>query len=408
MANLDRLIEELCPDGVEYKTIEEIANLTMGTSPSGNTISENPNEGIEFHQGKSYFSDMMLQSSNVYTVAPVKLASAGSIIMSVRAPVGDSNITDREIAIGRGLCAMKGKESLDTKFLYYFIDANIHEIKKKSNGSTFESINTYDIKVMSIPIPPLPIQHEIVRILDKFTELTAELEAKLKTELETRKKQYEYYRDSLCDYSGRKGITFLSVADLFDFKNGLNKGKEFFGKGTPIVNFTDVFKKRWLTKDMLKGLVDVTPTEIDRYSAKKGDVFFTRTSETQEEIGMTSVLIDDVESCVFSGFVLRARPKTDYLLPKFCSYFFSARQIRQRIVQSSTFTTRALTSGPKLSRILVPIPPLSEQERIVAILDRFDALTTDISSGLPAEIEARRKQYEYYRDKLLTFKEKIA
>ena len=159
-----------------------------------------------------------------------------------------------------------------------------------------------------------------------------------------------------------------------------------------------------MTQDMLMGLVDVTPSEMERYSAKKGDVFFTRTSETQEEIGMTSVLVEDVENCVFSGFVLRARPKTDYLLPKFCSYFFSSRQVRKQIIQNSTFTTRALTSGPKLSRILVPIPSLAEQERIVSILDRFNALTADISSGLPAEIAARQKQYEYYREKLLTFR----
>jgi type I restriction enzyme S subunit len=159
---------------------------------------------------------------------------------------------------------------------------------------------------------------------------------------------------------------------------------------------------------MLKGSVDVTATEIDRYSAIKGDVFFTRTSETQEEIGMVSTLIDDVENCVFSGFVLRARPKTDYLLPKFCSYFFSTSDTRMKIVRNSTFTTRALTSGPKLSRIMVPVPPLSEQARIVGILDRFNMLTTDISEGLPAEIAARQKQYEYYRDKLLTFKEKAA
>lgn len=111
----------------------------------------------------------------------------------------------------------------------------------------------------------------------------------------------------------------MTVEELFEFKNGLNKGKEFFGKGTPIINFTDVFKNRYLTKDMLRGRVDVTDEEIARYSARKGDLFFTRTSETKEEIGMSSVLVDDVENCVFSGFVLRARPKTNLLLPKFCS-----------------------------------------------------------------------------------------
>ena len=120
---------------------------------------------------------------------------------------------------------------------------------------------------------------------------------------------------------------------------------------------------------------------------------------------MSSTLIEDVKDCVFSGFVLRARPKTNLLLPKFCAYYFSTTAVRNVIVRYASVTTRATTTGAKLSKILVPIPSLEEQARIVSILDRFDTLCNDISSGLPAEIEARRRQYEYYRDKLLTFKD---
>lgn len=110
--------------------------------------------------------------------------------------------------------------------------------------------------------------------------------------------------------------------ELFEIRNGLNKEKEAFGKGKPIINFIDVYKKRWLAKGSFSGLVYVTPDEIERYSARKGDVFFTKTSETKEDIGMSSTLIEDVPDCVFSGFVLRARPTTDLLLPKFCAYYF--------------------------------------------------------------------------------------
>ena len=137
---------------------------------------------------------------------------------------------------------------------------------------------------------------------------------------------------------------------------------------------------------------------------KKGDVFFTRTSETKEDVGMSSTVIEEIPNCTFSGFVLRARPLTDLLLPKFCSYYFSTKQVRDNIVRYASVTTRATTTGRKLATIPVPVIPIKEQERIVSILDRFDALCNDISAGLPAEIEARRKQYEYYRDKLLTFK----
>ncbi|MFA7364719.1 MAG: restriction endonuclease subunit S [Aminobacteriaceae bacterium] len=167
MSKLEELIAELCPDGVEYRMLYEIADLTMGTSPSGSTISTDPSGGIEFHQGKTFFGNMMLGHSNMCTSAPVKEAEAGSIIMSVRAPVGDTNITDRKIAIGRGLCGILGKEALETKFLYYYLNACVNDIKKKSTGSTFQAINTNDVKSISIPLPPLPVQRNLQRNLQR-------------------------------------------------------------------------------------------------------------------------------------------------------------------------------------------------------------------------------------------------
>lgn len=118
-------------------------------------------------------------------------------------------------------------------------------------------------------------------------------------------------------------------------------------------------------------MVDVSDTELERYSAKKGDVFFTRTSETKEDIGMSSTLIEDIPNCVFSGFVLRARPKTKLFLPKFCSYYFSTNQVRREIIRYASVTTRATTTGPKLSKIKIPLLPISEQQRIVGYLRSF-------------------------------------
>ena len=100
---------------------------------------------------------------------------------------------------------------------------------------------------------------------------------------------------------------------MYKFKNGLNKGKGSFGFGTPIINYTDVYKHRGLTREMVKGLVKLDANEIRRYKVKKGDVFFTRTSETPEEVGLASVLLEDIDDCSFSGFVLRGRPITDDL-----------------------------------------------------------------------------------------------
>lgn len=201
MNKIQQLIQQYCPNGVEFKELQEVVNLTMGTSPAGNTFSPNPEDGIEFHQGKTSFGNEIIKPSNIYTTSPIKIAEPDSLIMSVRAPVGATNLTDRRIAIGRGLCSMIGKNGLMTKFLYYFINDNIQAFKNKSNGSTFEAINTIDIKQIQIPVPPLPIQQEIVTILDSFTQLEAELEA----ELEARRAQYAYYRAKLLNFNNKRG-----------------------------------------------------------------------------------------------------------------------------------------------------------------------------------------------------------
>jgi len=201
MNKIESLIAQNCPNGVEYKDLNEVVFLTMGTSPAGNTFSPISENGVEFHQGKTFFGNEIIKLSNVYTSSPIKFAEPDSLVMSVRAPVGATNMTNRRIAIGRGLCSMIGKECLMTKFLYYFINNNLQTIKNKSNGSTFEAINTDDIKKIQIPVPPLVIQQEIVNILDKFTAFEVDLEVELANELEARKKQYDFYRTKLLSFS---------------------------------------------------------------------------------------------------------------------------------------------------------------------------------------------------------------
>lgn len=168
------------------------------------------------------------------------------------------------------------------------------------------------------------------------------------------------------------------IGDFLDFKNGLNKGKEFFGYGTPIVNYTDVYKKRGLKKADIRGKVCLTPDEIHRFDVRKNDVFFTRTSETPDEVGMSSVLLEDVENGVFSGFVLRGRPKNDMFVPEYCKYCFSTEAVRNAIITGCTYTTRALTNGKQLSAIELPVPPKPEQEAIAEALSDIDTLIVNL------------------------------
>lgn len=158
------------------------------------------------------------------------------------------------------------------------------------------------------------------------------------------------------------------------FKNGLNKAKEFFGYGTPIVNYMDVYKSGAIQPYNIAGKVFVTSDEIRNYSAIKGDVFFTRTSETVEEIGLSSVLIDDIEDAVFSGFVLRARLKKKTLENSYMKYCFRSKSTRNQIQGTASYTTRALTNGKLLSNVLIPIPPKKEQTAIATALSDVDNL----------------------------------
>ena len=267
-------------------------------------------------------------------------------------------------------------------------------ISKTAFGVTRFNVNRMRFADIEIPLPPLNIQKEIVSILDSFTSLID----KMKQEAEMRKKQMDYYREKLFSF-GKEECEWRTLNELFTFKNGINKEKSDFGRGTPIINYVDVYRKRGLVKEDITGLVNSNTLEQSRYKCKRGDVFFTRTSETKEEVGFPSVLLEDIENCVFSGFVLKATPTTDLLDTHYCKYCFFTYQFRKEVIKSATYTTRALTNGTSLSKISIPVPSTEKQRQIASILDTFETYI----SKLEQMIELRQKQYEYYREKLLTF-----
>ena len=194
--------------GIEVNRVNLIdcCDIVMGVSPEGKTLSEiKLNNNIEFHQGKTYFTDLILGFSNIYTSSPLKYAEPNSIVMSVRAPVGDINIVDRNISIGRGLCMIKNKEEISNlKYIYHYIKNNIKELKSKSKGATFESITSEDIKNFKINLPSLEIQERIVNVLDNFEKICNDLNIGLPKEVELRQKEYEYYRESILTNIGNK------------------------------------------------------------------------------------------------------------------------------------------------------------------------------------------------------------
>lgn len=190
----------------------------------------------------------------------------------------------------------------------------------------------------------------------------------------------------------------VRVGDMFTFKNGLNKAKQFFGRGTPIVNYMDVFGRPVLRTESLDGRVTLSSRELSAYEVRKGDVFFTRTSETVQEIGMAAVMLDEPEHTVYSGFVLRARPTADDLDDLFKAYCFSPHYFRRQVMARATYTTRALTNGRSLSSSFLAMPPKAEQRAIAAALNDVDALL----DGLARLIAKKRDLKQAAMRQLLT------
>ena len=420
MSRLEELIEQYCPDGVEWKALSDLGGFYSGLT--GKTKDDFQGGNAKFITYVNVFNNPSLKTDveervriregekqNTVQYGDVLFTGSSETpnecgMCSVLTHHTDENLYLNSFCFGFRFFDLTG---ICPSFMKYLFRSTVvrKKICKTANGVTRYNISKKEFAKIEIPVPPLPVQEEIVRILDNFTELQAELQA----ELQKRKQQYNYYRDNLLtNYTSQQNVKEYCLGELFEFKNGLNASKEQFGHGKPIVNYVNVYKKNSIVSSDLIGRVELDASAIERYRVKRGDVFFTRTSETREEVGFTSVLLENIEDCVFSGFVLRARPITNVILPEFCKYCFATYKIRKQIIQSSTLTTRALTNGTSLSKVKIMIPPIEEQQRIVSILDRFDTLTTDLTQGLPAEIEKRRQQYEYYRDKLLTFKRKAA
>lgn len=194
----------------------------------------------------------------------------------------------------------------------------------------------------------------------------------------------------------------ISLGEVFEFKNGLNKEKQYFGQGTPIVNYMDVYKNSGLFLSDLAGKVTLSAQEIKNYEVKKGDVFFTRTSETVDEIGITAVMLEEVKDTVFSGFVLRARPINEKLAIEFKKYCFSTQEVRKEITSKSSYTTRALTNGRLLSGVKMAIPKSkTEQTTIATALSDVD----DLISSLEKLITKKRNIKQGAMQKLLQPKE---
>ena len=394
MNRLGNLIQSLCPDGLEYKTLGEICDITRGRVMSKNYIRENEgvypvyssqtgNKGI-FGYIKTFDYDC---ESITWTTDG---ANAGSVFYHKNEKFSITNVC--------GLLRLKDAVRSSMKFVYYSLQ--VFTKNYVSDGMGNPKLMSNAMMKVIIPIPPLPIKQEIVRILDTFTALEAELEA----ELEKRKAQYEHYRNELLTFGDDTLI--ISLGEMLQPKGyirgpfGSALKKEYFvGNGVPVYEQQHaIYGKR----EFRYFIDDKRADTLKRFLVKPQDLIISCSGT----IGRISIIDQKDPEGIINQALLILRLNLSKVLIKYVKYYLEA--FPNLIICSTGGAITNIEKREVIEGIKIPLPPLEEQKRIVATLDRFDALVNDIAQGLPAEITARRKQYEYYRDKLLTFKRKEA
>lgn len=392
MNKIERMLQELCPEGVEYKKLGEVCEFQRGSTITAKKAVDGDVPVIAGGQKPAYYHNVANRQGKTVVVAGSGAYAGYVTYWEIPIFVSDA-------------FSVNPNDCLDTKYLYYYlknIQEKIHATKK---GSGVPHVHGSSIAKFEIPVPPLPIQEEIVRILDHFTELTASLQA----ELQARQKQYEYYRNRLLTFTkiggGTQSVIWMKMSEIGDFYSGLSgKSKSDFENGnSKYATYINVYKNLSLnihTNDMVKIAKGEKQNAI-----QQGDVLFTGSSETPDECGMSSVVTEEVpEQIYLNSFCFGFRPYDKSLFfPDFLKHLLRSKAMRAEITKTANGVTRFNVSKKLMGKILLPIPSYKEQIRLATILDKFETLVNDLSQGLPAEIAAVQEQYEYYRNKLLTF-----
>ena len=419
MTKLEELINELCPDGVEYKPIWE---LTIWDKKF-NTVPKEKQNKVNKH---FYYLAADLRALEVKN-GNVKILTTSSTDLWTTEELTGDNMSDGEIVCipwggnpivqyyrGKYITAdnriatSADTSVLDNKFLYYFLQTKMNLISSFYRGSGIKHPDMSKVLDLQIPLPPLSIQSEIVHILDSFTLLTAELTA----ELTARQKQYAFYRDYLLDFSDEDVTRKIPAIDCSNVEyKRLGEVCNVQSGGTPSKKESEYWNGGtipWLASTVCKNKKSVE--EVTNYITEKG-LKNSSAKMMKEKTTLIALVGATIGKIAFLPFEASINQNVAGLFPideniVNVDYLFYACSTLYSKFQNLGNGKLAMANMSFVRNLVIPVPPLSVQESIVKILDRFDKLNNDMSEGLPAEIEARKKQYEYYRDTLLSFDDK--
>lgn len=417
MLNIKQLISELCPKGVEYKPLGELCSII--TKQTGfdysnhiknSLLSDKKEDALPYIQTKFFTGKNFIYDTdyfiplNVADRFPKILLDCKCLLFSiVGASIGNIGLFPGTVKAfcGGAICVAKPLQEYNIEYLYYYLSSSHgqKQIFNKVKGSGQATITIEDIRKFEIPVPPLPIQEEIVRILDKLTEKTDELIAELNSELEERKKQYSYYIDSLFDFD--ETVHCQKLIEFFPFiRNGF--------VGTVTKHFSDASK----------GIRYLQGTNVQNGEINDNQCFYItkefHSKHIKNELKPNDILMvqsGHVGECAIVGekyagsnchALIVMSNGGDCNSMYVVDYFHTTRGKKQlnRITTGGTIK-HILASGIK--EIAIPFPDIQQQNHIVKQIDSYKALYGKLIKTISEEIQTRKKQYEYYRDKLLTF-----
>lgn len=395
MSKIDELLEALCPDGVEYKKLKEVCRFQNGFSFKSAKFT---NEGkpilrITNIQDNSIGGEFVCFSKDDYKEnLESYLVSPGDTVVAMSGATTGKigyNYSDKYYYLNQRVGLFVPNESrLMKRYLFHWLSTQTQNIYNVSSGSGAQP-NLSSVKMMEfvIPIPPLEVQREIVRILDSFTLLTAELTA----ELTARKKQYEYYRDELL---GRKTVETKEVflEDIATYSKERIPANE-------VDEYSYVGVDNLLQEKRGKTISSHVPTDGNLTKYYPGDILIGNIRPYLRKIWFA----DNIGGT--NGDVLVINVTSDKVLPQYLYYNLSSERFFEYDIAKSKGAKMPRGDKDAVMKYNLLLPPIATQKRIVDVLNNFEKICNDISEGLPAEIEARQKQYEFYRDKLLSFEQ---
>ena len=401
MSKLQELINKLCPNGVEYLNLGDVCEFKRGKALSSKNVIKGPVPVMAGGQKPSFYHNTPNRTGETIVVAGSGAYAGFVTYWNIPIFVSDA-------------FSVHPNDRLLTKYVFYYLKNFQEKIHATKKGAGVPHVHGSDIAKFSIPVPPIEVQEEIVRILDSFSDYAAELQA----ELQARKQQYEYYRNLLLTFNPsaygcgtddeqKDGVTTwgghnykIEWKKLGEICNRICSGgtpttsnKSFYNGSIPWLRTQEV---NW--SDVYDTEIKISEEAVKKSSAKlipSNCVIIAMYGATAAKVCINRIPLTTNQACCN----LEINPQLasyKYVYYWLCNSYEKLKSMGEGSQNN--------INGMKIKQYPIPLPPLELQEKIVAILDRFETLVNDLTNGLPAEIAAVKDQYEYYRNKLLTFK----